>query len=263
MSPSRPDDVSGRAKKIRVALDAYEQAPTDQARAQAAQTLRDLVLDLPVRQLPAATSVVVKAAPKLPIKPADRDTKRGETMKDLFEADPRTPPSREPEHEPPRASRPRREHQVPHQPTPRAEVVAAPAPRAPKKPKQKVVVADQDDDLEIERLPRLQAAAGTKAVVLVGGIIEKKKLAWIKQHYGFTAEWVETHNALKAVQSVRSRILGGNVAAVVILDGLVSHTHTAPIMSAVRLTETPLAYGDTAGTASLRKAFQQIEGSLK
>ena len=52
------------------------------------------------------------------------------------------------------------------------------------------------------------------------------------------------------------------VAAIVILEGLAGHKHFEPLVAAARQTGTPLAYGDTAGTGALRKAFSEIEQKL-
>jgi hypothetical protein len=131
----------------------------------------------------------------------------------------------------------------------------------PTKPKKSAEPID-DDAVEIENLPRLQALARSNPIVLVGGIVENKKLEWITKHYGFTPEWIETQNAVKTVQSLEGRILDGRVGAVVILEGLIGHKHFEPIAAATRQTGTPLTYGDTAGTASLKKGFGEIEEQL-
>jgi hypothetical protein len=44
--------------------------------------------------------------------------------------------------------------------------------------------------------------------------------------------------------------------------GLGGHKHFEPLVAAARQTGTPLAYGDTAGTGALRKAFRAIEQKL-
>lgn len=119
------------------------------------------------------------------------------------------------------------------------------ADKPPSKPKQDKL--DEGDEPEVISLPKLQAAAESKPVVLVGGLVVNEKLAWIARHYGFTPTWIETENGVKGVQSLEGRILDGNIAAVVILDGLISHRHFDPVVAATRQTGTPLAYGDTAG----------------
>lgn len=119
-----------------------------------------------------------------------------------------------------------------------------------------------EDAGQVEELPRLQAASKVWPVVLVGGRVENKKLELIQKRFGFEAEWVETENGVRGVQTLEGRILDGNVTAVVVLDGLISHRHFDPLVAATRQTGTPFAYGATAGSGSLRKAFLEIEEKL-
>lgn len=116
---------------------------------------------------------------------------------------------------------------------------------------------------EVERLPKLQAASKILPVVLVGGLVENKKLELIQRRFGIEPEWIETENGVRGVQALEGRILSGNVSAVVVLDGLISHKHFEPLVAAARQTGTPLAYGDTAGTGALKKAFAEIEDQLR
>ena len=127
------------------------------------------------------------------------------------------------------------------------------------------VEADDDDgeDEQAESYPGLQQAAARRPVVLVGGIPKQPKLRTLKRRLGFDLEWAETDAAgSQSVQSLEGRILDGNIAAVVILEGLGGHKHFEPLVAAARQTGTPLAYGNTAGTGALKKAFSEIEQKL-
>lgn len=118
-------------------------------------------------------------------------------------------------------------------------------------------------DHDVELLPKLQAASKIVPVVLVGGLVENKKLELIQRRFGIEPEWIETENGVRGVQALEGRILSGNVSAVVVLDGLIGHKHFDPLVDAARQTGTPLVYGDTAGTGALKKAFTEIEERLQ
>lgn len=126
----------------------------------------------------------------------------------------------------------------------------------------------QDDELEDDPetpgdYPKLREAATKRPVVLMGGIPKQSKLQKVAQRLGFEPEWIETQNAVRGVQSLEKRILDQNISAVVILEGLIGHPQFKPIITATRQTGTPVAYGDTAGTGALRRAFLEIEQKLQ
>ncbi|MEB2310370.1 MAG: hypothetical protein OZ921_05740 [Sorangiineae bacterium] len=112
-------------------------------------------------------------------------------------------------------------------------------------------------------VPSLARAALGGAVVIAGGVLRADKLERVIEHLGFEPEWVSTEApGLNATAALERRIRAGHVAAVVLLEGLVSHAHSELLVSAARQASVPLAHGGTAGVASLRRAFVQLDAQL-
>jgi hypothetical protein len=111
--------------------------------------------------------------------------------------------------------------------------------------------------------PSLLAASKKKKVVVVGGLQKRDKLQALGALLGFTPEWVETDGAsANAIRNVEGRILDGRIAGVVVLEGVMSHTHVEPLIRASRQTGTPFAYADRGGKASLERAFTDLEEAI-
>ncbi|MCL4748591.1 MAG: hypothetical protein KJ015_00435 [Myxococcales bacterium] len=122
---------------------------------------------------------------------------------------------------------------------------------------------DDDDEVELWELPRLTERAADRAVVLLGGVRKPEKLDKLHQRIDFDVEWIETSaGSTGSTSTLERRIREGNVAAVVILHGLIGHKHYEPVVAAARQACIPVAYGGRAGTASLRSAFEEIETGL-
>jgi hypothetical protein len=112
--------------------------------------------------------------------------------------------------------------------------------------------------------PRLRAASERGRIVIVGGLAKHEALGRLKARLGFEPEWIETDKAgQNGIRKLEGRILDGRVAAVVVLDGLIGHSHFEPLARATRQTGTLLVYGDRAGRASLEKALAAAEGQLE
>lgn len=122
---------------------------------------------------------------------------------------------------------------------------------------------DEDDDVEAWELPRLTERAEAKAVVMLGGVRKPEKLDKLHQRIDFEVEWIETSaGSTGSTSTLERRIREGNVAAVVILEGLIGHKHYEPVVAAARQADIPVAYGGRAGTASLRSAFEELDSGL-
>jgi hypothetical protein len=137
----------------------------------------------------------------------------------------------------------------------------------PPRPKRAPSPKRQDDEGEDEKprepwdLPRLRVHAGV--VVIIGGVVKPEKLDRLREHLGFEVEWIETTmNGTGSTAALERRIRDRHVAAVIVLDGLISHKHSQQIVDAARQTDVPLAYGGTAGIGKLKEAFEQLEACL-
>lgn len=113
------------------------------------------------------------------------------------------------------------------------------------------------------QLPLLTAACERGPVVMVGGIVKQDKVQAIKERFGIDIEWIDTsRSGNNSVGSVEKRIREGRLAAVVVLQGLISHKHFEPLVGAARQVNLPFAYADKAGTGSVGRAFAEIERNL-
>jgi hypothetical protein len=74
------------------------------------------------------------------------------------------------------------------------------------------------------------------------------------------AEWIDTErDGVHAVGNLPQRIKQGRVSGVVILDRVVSHKHTEPVVAAAREARVPVAFAGQGGKASLVRALSQLE----
>lgn len=111
--------------------------------------------------------------------------------------------------------------------------------------------------------PALRAHASSNEVVFVGGIRKNELLSHIRDRYGFEPQWVAAQGANpRAVDALIERIRHGRVGAVVVLEGLFGHAQVLPLVAALKSSSIPFAYGDRAGTESLRSAFSELERTL-
>jgi hypothetical protein len=125
-------------------------------------------------------------------------------------------------------------------------------------------VSVEDDQGEIDAplsLPRLRAAAAAAEVVMVGGLVKREKLDRVRARTGIEVEWIglAAGKSAAAVTALAKRIRAGRLAALVLLNGLMNHKESEPLVAAAREVDLPVAYADKAGKGSLVKAFVELE----
>ena len=100
--------------------------------------------------------------------------------------------------------------------------------------------------------------AVTLPLVLVGGECRRDKLVRIQAaHAVLRIEWIP----IKRSGSLVRRVRAGYVAGVVMLEGLVGHGRTAPLIRALRIHDVPIEYAGRAGIASVLRAVTRLESS--
>jgi hypothetical protein len=125
-----------------------------------------------------------------------------------------------------------------------------------------VHVEDEQGEIDAPlELPRLQAAAVDAEVVMVGGLVKREKLDRVRARTGIEVEWIglAAGKSAAAVTALAKRIRAGRLAALVLLNGLMSHKESEPLVAAAREVGLPVAYADKAGKGSLVKAFVELE----
>ena len=110
-------------------------------------------------------------------------------------------------------------------------------------------------------LPRLHKLV--KPILLAGGILVPDKLKSVQERFGLEVEWHEIdHDNPRASQALVTRIRGGKVGAIILLEGVMRHSTFKSVTEACNLNGVPYAMGDKAGIASLHGAFAELERQL-
>jgi hypothetical protein len=118
--------------------------------------------------------------------------------------------------------------------------------------------ADLTTGIELEPDPAKPARVGGKFVI-IGALSGREKSGSLPPELDAEVEWIDTErDGVHAVGNLPQRIRQGRVAAVVILDRIVSHKHTEPVVAAAREARVPVAFAGQGGKAQMARALQQI-----
>jgi len=97
-------------------------------------------------------------------------------------------------------------------------------------------------------------------LVIIGALSGREKSGSLPADLTLDAEWIDTErDGVHAVGNLPQRIRQGRVSGVIILDRIVSHKHTEPVVAAAREARVPVAFAGQGGKASLARALAQIE----
>jgi len=97
-------------------------------------------------------------------------------------------------------------------------------------------------------------------LVIIGALAGREKAGALPPELAHDAEWIDTErDGVHAVGNLPQRIKQGRVSGIVILDRVVSHKHTEPVVAAAREARVPVAFAGQGGRASLARAVAQIE----
>ena len=96
--------------------------------------------------------------------------------------------------------------------------------------------------------------------MIIGALSGREKSGALPAEFAAEAEWIDTErDGVHAVGNLPQRIRQGRVIGVVILDRIVSHKHTEPVVAAAREARVPVAFAGQGGKASLARALAQLE----
>jgi hypothetical protein len=113
------------------------------------------------------------------------------------------------------------------------------------------------------RFPLLGAAVVGAKLVVIGALSGRDRSGALPAELGAHAEWIDTErDGAHAVGNLPQRLRQGRVAGVVILDRVVQHRHTEPVVAAARDAGVPIAFAGQGGKASLLRALEQLEAAL-
>ena len=106
--------------------------------------------------------------------------------------------------------------------------------------------------------PKARAHPGK--LVIIGALAGREKSGALPADVAADAEWIDTErDGVHAVGNLPQRIRQGRVSGVVILDRVVSHKHTEPVVAAAREARVPVAFAGQGGKVSLTRALSQLE----
>lgn len=113
------------------------------------------------------------------------------------------------------------------------------------------------------RHPALSQAIVKNPLVIVGGAPHRDRLRLLPQEVLKHVEWVDTRKkGTHAIGNLERRIREHRISALIVVEGLVQHRHTDPLISAARSVNVPHAYAGKGGTLAIRSALDEIERAL-
>jgi hypothetical protein len=113
---------------------------------------------------------------------------------------------------------------------------------------------------EREALSAPKARPHPGRLVIIGALAGREKSGSLPAEVAADAEWIDTErDGVHAVGNLPQRIRQGRVSGVVILDRVVSHKHTEPVVAAAREARVPVAFAGQGGKVSLTRALAQLE----
>ena len=119
--------------------------------------------------------------------------------------------------------------------------------------------AEREREAAPEVTPQKARPSGGK-LVIIGALSGREKSGSLPLELDADVEWIDTErDGVHAVGNLPQRIRQGRVGGVVILDRIVSHKHTEPVVAAAREARVPVAFAGQGGKAQMARALAQIE----
>ncbi|HLV68166.1 MAG TPA: hypothetical protein VKY73_20255 [Polyangiaceae bacterium] len=111
--------------------------------------------------------------------------------------------------------------------------------------------------------PLLTEALARAKLVIIGALSGRDRSSSIPLEPAAHVEWIDTErDGAHAIGNLPQRVRQGRVAGVVILERVVQHRHTDPVVAAAREARVPVAFAGQGGKASLVRALERIEAEL-
>lgn len=112
--------------------------------------------------------------------------------------------------------------------------------------------------------PQLARASSRAPLVIVGGASPLGKSRVLPKAISAQAEWVDTrHQGTHAIGNLERRIRERRVAGLILVEAMVQHRHTDPLVSAARVARVPCVYAGKGGTLAIKTALDEIERVLR
>lgn len=100
-------------------------------------------------------------------------------------------------------------------------------------------------------------------IVIIGGPPHLERLKTLPAELLAHSEWIDTtRQGTHAIGNLERRIRDHRISAIIILEGLVQHRHSDPLISAARSADVPHAFGGKGGRSALHQALREIASRL-
>lgn len=110
---------------------------------------------------------------------------------------------------------------------------------------------------------RLAELLSTRKLVVLGALAGRDRAGALPPELAGRADIVDTErDGVSAIGNLPKRIRQGRVAAVIILERVIQHKHSEPVVAAARDSGVPVGFAGQGGRASLLRALAQIEETL-
>ena len=114
-----------------------------------------------------------------------------------------------------------------------------------------------------EAWPRLTRALAQSPLVIVGGVSPQGRSRFLPKAMSAQIEWVDTrHQGTHAIGNLEKRIRERRVVGLILVEGLIQHRHTDPLISAARAAHVPCAFAGKGGNLAIKLAIDEIEKLL-
>jgi len=111
--------------------------------------------------------------------------------------------------------------------------------------------------------PVLAKTLARAPLVIVGGAPHLERLRQLPADMLKAVEWIDTRQkGTHAIGNLERRIREHRICGLVLLEGLVQHKHTDPLVSAARGVNAPCVYAGKGGALAITNALKEIEKSL-
>lgn len=111
--------------------------------------------------------------------------------------------------------------------------------------------------------PKLLEAVRRGPLVVVGGVSKRERLHEWPERLRSALEWIDTtRQGTHAIGNLEKRIRERRLAALIVLEGVIAHRHSDPLIAAARQVALPHAYAGKGGRASLARALAELETAL-
>ena len=109
----------------------------------------------------------------------------------------------------------------------------------------------------------LLEALQEKTIVIVGGNVNLTRFDPLPEAILDRIEWIDTSTqGVRSIGNLASRIKDGRLAGLILMEGVLGHKHSEPLVAAARDSKMPFSYAGKGGRAKVITALAQLDKLL-